>query len=477
MTSSIFWHDYETTGINPRCDRPLQVAGVRTDFDLNEIDEPISLYCRPSDDILPHPAACLVTGITPQLLAEQGLCEAEFMTRVHAQLAQPGTCGAGYNTLRFDDEVTRYSLYRNFFDPYAREWQGGNSRWDLIDIVRTAYALRPEGIEWPQQDGRTSLRLELLSKANGIDHGHAHEALSDVRATIALARLIRQKQPKLYDWLFQLRSKHKVMEQIRLLQPLVHISGRFSAARNYLGVVLPLAWHPRNRNALIVCDLHQETLPLLRESAEVLRQRLYTRHDELAEGELPVPLKLVQINRCPVVAPLSVLRPVDQQRLGLDLTLLQSRGEQLANQQAQWQEKLEHIYGKDEFAPSEDPEQQLYEGFIGDRDRRLCEQVRALEPAQLSHGHWMFDDPRLPELLFRYRARNFPETLTPEERQRWYGFCQQRLSDPQWGAPNTLGDFEQARQQAWEGADEVGRRVLEAWQLHARQLQEHYSIG
>ena len=477
MTSSIFWHDYETTGINPRCDRPLQVAGLRTDFDLNEIDEPISLYCRPSDDILPHPAACLVTGITPQLLAEQGLCEAEFMTRVHAQLAQPGTCGAGYNTLRFDDEVTRYSLYRNFFDPYAREWQGGNSRWDLIDIVRTAYALRPEGIEWPQQDGRTSLRLELLSKANGIDHGHAHEALSDVRATIALARLIRQKQPKLYDWLFQLRSKHKVMEQIRLLQPLVHISGRFSAARNYLGVVLPLAWHPRNRNALIVCDLHQETLPLLRESAEVLRQRLYTRHDELAEGELPVPLKLVQINRCPVVAPLSVLRPVDQQRLGLDLTLLQSRGEQLANQQAQWQEKLEHIYGKDEFAPSEDPEQQLYEGFIGDRDRRLCEQVRALEPAQLSHGQWMFDDPRLPELLFRYRARNFPETLTPEERQRWYGFCQQRLSDPQWGAPNTLGDFEQARQQAWEGADEVGRRVLEAWQLHARQLQEHYSIG
>ncbi|HEN8800869.1 exodeoxyribonuclease I [Pseudomonas sp. CM25] len=477
MTSSIFWHDYETTGINPRCDRPLQVAGVRTDFDLNEIDDPISLYCRPSDDILPHPAACLVTGITPQQLAEHGLCEAEFMTRVHAQLAQPGTCGAGYNTLRFDDEVTRYSLYRNFFDPYAREWQGGNSRWDLIDIVRTAYALRPDGIHWPQQDGRTSLRLELLSKANGIDHGHAHEALSDVRATIALARLIRQQQPKLYDWLFQLRSKHKVMEQVRLLQPLVHISGRFSAARSYLGVVLPLAWHPRNRNALIVCDLHQETLPLLTESAEVLRQRLYTRHEELAEGELPVPLKLVQINRCPVLAPLSVLRPADQQRLGLDLTLLQLRGEQLANQQAQWQDKLEHIFGPEDFAPSEDPEQQLYAGFLGDRDRRLCEQVRALEPAQLGRGQWMFDDPRLPELLFRYRARNFPDTLTGEEQQRWFGFCQQRLSEPQWGAPNTLGDFAKACQQAWDGADEAGRGVLEAWQVHARQLQAQFAIG
>ena len=477
MTSSIFWHDYETTGINPRCDRPLQVAGLRTDFDLNEIDEPISLYCRPSDDILPHPAACLVTGITPQQLANQGLCEAEFMTRVHEQLARPGTCGAGYNTLRFDDEVTRYSLYRNFFDPYAREWQGGNSRWDLIDVVRTAYALRPEGIEWPQQDGRTSLRLELLSKANGIDHGHAHEALSDVRATIALARLIREKQPKLFEWLFQLRSKHKVMEHIRLLQPMVHISGRFSAARNYLGVVLPLAWHPRNRNALIVCDLHQETLPLIRDSAELLRERLYTRHEELSEGQLPVPLKLLQINRCPVVAPLSVLRPADQQRLGIDLPLLQSRGEALANQQEEWQHKLEHIYGKDDFTPSEDPEQQLYDGFLGDRDRRLCEQVRTLDPAQLGQGHWMFDDPRMPELLFRYRARNFPETLNSEERQRWYGFCQQRLSDPLWGAPNTLGDFEQARQSAWATADETGRRVLDAWQAHARHLAEQFAIG
>jgi len=477
VTSSIFWHDYETTGINPRCDRPLQVAGVRTDFELNEIEEPVNLYCRPSDDILPHPAACLVTGITPEQLAIQGLCEAEFMTRVHAQLARPGTCSAGYNTLRFDDEVTRYSLYRNFFDPYAREWQGGNSRWDLIDVVRTAYALRPEGIVWPQQDGRTSLRLELLSQANGIDHGHAHEALSDVRATIALARLFRQKQPKLYEWLFQLRSKHKVMEQICLLQPMVHISGRFSAARNYLGVVLPLAWHPRNRNALIVCDLHQETLPLLRESAEVLRERLYTRHEQLSEGQLPVPLKLVQINRCPVVAPLSVLRPADQQRLGIDLALLQSRAEQLAKQQALWQDKLEFIYGKEDFAAVEDPEQQLYDGFIGDRDRRLCEQVRTLDPAQLAHGHWMFDDPRLPELLFRYRARNFPETLSSEERQRWYGFCQQRLSDPQWGAPNTLGDFEQARLSAWANADEAGRRVLEAWQAHARNLAEQFAIS
>ncbi|MDF0731065.1 exodeoxyribonuclease I [Pseudomonas entomophila] len=470
MSSSIFWHDYETTGINPRCDRPLQVAGVRTDLDLNEIEEPVNLYCRPSDDILPHPAACLVTGITPEQLASRGLGEAQFMTRVHEQLARPGTCGAGYNTLRFDDEVTRYSLYRNFFDPYAREWQGGNSRWDLIDVVRTAYALRPEGIVWPQQDGRTSLRLELLSQANGIEHGHAHEALSDVRATIALARLIRERQPKLYDWLFQLRSKHKVLEQVRLLQPLVHISGRFSAERNYLGVVLPLAWHPRNRNALIVCDLHLETLPLIRESAQALRTRLYTRRDELSDGELPVPLKLVHINRCPVLAPLSVLRAADQQRLGVDMALLQGRIEQLISHADDWRDKLESVYSGDEFAPSEDPEQQLYDGFLGDRDRRLCEQVRNADPRQLAQGQWMFDDPRMSELLFRYRARNFFDTLSDEERQRWQWFVQQRLSDPRYGAPNTLEGFEAAAQSSVATSDEAGRRVLDAWQVHVRQL-------
>ena len=365
--SSIFWYDYETTGINPRCDRPLQVAGIRTDLELNEIDEPVNLYCQPGDDILPHPAACLITGITPDRLAEQGLCEADFMTRIHAQLAQPGTCGAGYNTLRFDDEVTRYSLYRNFFDPYAREWQGGNSRWDLIDIVRTAYALRPQGINWPQVDGRTSLKLELLTAANGIDHGQAHDALSDVRATIGLARLIRDKQPKLYDWLFQLRSKQKVLDQIRLLQPLVHISGRFSAERNYLGVVLPLAWHPRNRNALIVCDLHFDPQPLLEEETDTLRQRLYTRREDLAQGQLPVPLKLIHVNRCPVLAPLNVLRPEDQQRLGLDMAHYQAQALRLTDAQSRWQDKIQALYCSEDFTPSEDPEQQLYDGFLGDR--------------------------------------------------------------------------------------------------------------
>ncbi|MFO2462581.1 exodeoxyribonuclease I [Pseudomonas sp. 15FMM2] len=474
--TSIFWYDYETTGINPRNDRPLQVAGIRTDLELNEIGPPVNLYCQPSDDILPHPAACMITGITPGQLAEKGLAEADFMTRVHTELAATGTCGAGYNTLRFDDEMTRYSLYRNFFDPYAREWQGGNSRWDLIDVVRTAYALRPEGIVWPEQDGRVTLKLERLTAANRIDHGQAHDALSDVRATIALARLIRDRQPKLYHWLFQQRSKQRVMDQIRLLQPMVHISGRFSAERHYLGVVLPLAWHPRNRNALIVCDLGLDPAGLLSLDAETLRQRLYTRRDELADGELPVPLKLIHINRCPVVAPLNVLRAEDRQRLNLDMGEFQARALRLTDAQEVWRDKLPAIYAEEEFASCADPEQQLYDGFIGDRDRRLCEQVRAAEPAQLARQPWPFDDDRLPELLFRYRARNFAETLNSEEQQRWKLFCQQRLSDAAYGAPNTFESFNLARLELYVSATTFQRQVLDQWQAYADSLCQRLSL-
>ncbi|WXL24909.1 exodeoxyribonuclease I [Ectopseudomonas mendocina] len=476
MTASLFWYDYETTGIDPRRDRPLQVAGIRTDEDLNEIGEPLNIYCRLSDDILPHPAACLVTGITPQVLEQKGLAEAEFMTRVHAELAAPGTCGVGYNSLRFDDEVTRYSLYRNFFDPYAREWQGGNSRWDLIDLVRTAYALRPEGINWPQDNGQVSLKLERLTVANGIEHGQAHDALSDVRATIALARLLKNTQPKLYNYFYQLRSKQRVMDQIRLLQPFVHISGRFAGARHYLSLALPLAWHPRNRNALIVCDLQSDISPLLEESAETLRTRLYTRRDDLASGQLPVPLKLLHINRCPVVAPMNVLRAQDIERLQLDVALCESRAEQLRERAADWKGKLVEVYAEESFAGSADPEQQLYDGFIGDRDRRLCEQVRNCDPQHLAGESWMFDDARLPELLFRYRCRNFPETLSEVEKQQWSQFCRMRLSLPEYGAPNTLEQFLQSANELSDNLSAEQNVVMDVWVKYVKKMRSSYGL-
>lgn len=473
MGSTIFWYDFETTGINPRADRALQVAGLRTDENLNPVGAPLNLYCQLSDDILPHPAACQITGISVQDM-QSGLVEAEFFARLHAELAQPGTCSAGYNSVRFDDEVTRFGLYRNFYDPYAREWQNSNSRWDILDALRCAWALRPDGINWPRSAGdRPSFRLELLTAANGIEHGQAHDALADVQATIAMARLLRERQPQLYDYLYALRRKTEVQKRLQIGQPCVHISGRFTVERHCLAIVLPLAIHPTNPNAVIVADLQSDCSALLREPAEDLRQRLYTPRNQLPQNVAPVPLKLIQVNRCPVVAPLGVLRNEDIERLQIDTACWQAQYQQLQPQLSQLAGTVRDIYAASEYAAGpDDPEQQLYDGFIRPRDRSLCEQVRMASAGELASRNWPFDDQRLPELLFRYRARNFPDSLTPPEQQRWQQLCQARLHDSNQGAPLTIEGFNRAFAQLT--TEQQQSALMQDWLQHVENIAAKY---
>lgn len=444
MSATILWHDYETFGADPKRDRPAQFAAIRTDLQLNPIGEALMFYCAPPLDYLPSPEACLITGITPQKAARLGCSELEFMRRVQQEFSVPATCGAGYNTLRFDDELTRHSLYRNLMDPYAREWQNGNSRWDIIDMVRTCYALRPDGINWPvREDGAPSFRLELLTKDNNIEHGAAaHDALADVRATIALAALIREKQPRLYDFLWNLRHKKEAAKQLKLpeLVPLVHVSSRFPAQQGCINWVLPLAWHPRNRNAVICAVL--DTLPdfMAESSVEALRQRLYSRKDE-ASGPRP-PLKLVHLNRCPVLAPAKMLSRERAAELGIDAQLALHALRQW-QQQPELREKAMAIFADEDIdldadnnaqdsAPNsdDDVELNLYGAFIGDADRAAMAQVHQLSPQELADHPPHFYDRRLNELLFRLRARNWPATLNPSEQQRWQLLRTSRLATP-----------------------------------------------
>lgn len=470
MGKSFYWYDFESTGIDPRRDRPLQVAGVRTDEELNEIGEPLCIDCRLPPDVLPHPMACLVTGIGPERAAA-GLPEAEFIHLLHEQMAVPQTCSVGYNSLRYDDEMLRFSLYRNFHDPYAREWQGGNSRWDLLDGMRAAHALRPDGIVWPQQDGFTSLRLELLTAANGIDHGQAHDALADVRATIAMARLLRSAQPRLFDYLLGLRSKHQVTTMVDLqdTRPLVHVSGRFGRERQGLGVVLPLAWHPQNKNALIVYDLASDPDLLADLSAEQLRDRLYRRSEDLTDGESRPGLKLVHINKCPFLADLKVLRGEDIDRLGLDMPVLLRNAEQLAQWRVNGEQKLHAIYqpSADANAPTDDAEAQLYDGFLSDADRRVMGLIREADGVMLGTTHWPLRDQRLVDMLPRYRARNFPESLAEAEKSRWDEYCRKRLGGELPGAALTLEGFMRAMDEALVGREGTEADLLRRWQQYA----------
>lgn len=438
MSSSetLYWHDYETFGANPAVDRPVQFAGLRTSVDLQPIGEPLVIYARPPRDTLPQPAACLITGITPQLAEERGVSEADFIAAIHHELAAPNTCALGYNSLRFDDEVTRYTLYRNLYDPYAREYRDGCSRWDLIDVVRTAYALRPDGIEWPRrEDGLPSFRLEDLTAANGIAHGAAHDALGDVQATLALAGLIRQRQPRLYQHLFDQRGKRQVqaMVDLRAPKPLLHVSGMFGAARANLGLILPLFWHPVNSNELVCYDLSVDPSPLFDLAADELRALLYARADQLPAGQSRPGLKSVHANRSPVLLPPKMADAQVAERAGLDgarcRTHLALLREHLQRHPEGLLDKLRQVVVKRDLTPHEDPDRQLYGGFIPDADRALLEELRGLSPAELAQAPAAFEDPRLPELLFRYRARNFPETLDADERERWDTLRFQRITE------------------------------------------------
>lgn len=429
-SETFYWHDYETFGTDPKRDRPVQFAGVRTDADFNIIGEPMMLYCRPSEDVLPHPQACLVTGITPQQALAEGICEAEFIAAIHAELSQPGTCGVGYNSIRFDDEVTRYTLYRNFFDPYAREWQNGCSRWDIIDMLRLTRALRPEGIEWPRyEDGTPSLRLEDLTRANGLQHEHAHDALSDVYATIAMAKLVRERQPKLYQYVINNRSKRAVqaMLDVATMKPVLHISSKYSAEWGNAALVAPLAWHPVNRNCALVWDLRVDPTPLLELDADTLRTLLYTPREQRGDDMPELALKQLHINRCPIVAPAKMLTAVEAERLNIDGDTCRRHLAQLRADPSLVQ-KLIELYSSDEFPADGDPDHMLYSGgFFGDADRALMEKVRLAEPEQLGSLDLPFQDPRLEEMLLRYKARNYPEALNDEEHQRWEEYRSHKL--------------------------------------------------
>ncbi|MCU7807879.1 MAG: exodeoxyribonuclease I [Candidatus Thiodiazotropha sp. (ex Semelilucina semeliformis)] len=444
MTFTFYWHDYETWGADPRRDRASQFAGIRTDAELNPVGEPLVVYCKPTDDMLPQPEACMVTGITPQKAWEEGVNEAEFIKRIHQELSMPETCGVGYNTLRFDDEVTRNTLYRNFYDPYAREWQNGCSRWDIIDMARLTHALRPEGIEWPVNDaGVTSFRLEVLSAANGIVHESAHDALSDVHATIGLARLIKQRQPKLFNYIFESRNKRVVAERLNLqqCQPVLHVSSMYPAERGCIAMVIPLAKHPENPNGIIVYDLREDPAPLLELTPEEIHQRLFTATADLPEGVSRIPLKTVHINKCPVVVPMSTLNAEAAERWGVDV-VAGERHRQKILAHTGLAEKIDAVHRMTRFDPVTDPDQALYSGgFFSRDDRQRMDQILSSAPAELQNFPLVFDDGRLPEMLFRYRARNWPASLTADEKERWEEYRHARLSEPDGGGSITLDEY------------------------------------
>lgn len=430
MAASFLFYDLETFGTDPRRNRIAQFAAIRTNSALEQIDEPISIFVRPADDLLPSPGATLVTGITPQRALAEGMPEAEAFALICEEMSRPETCTLGYNSLRFDDEFVRHGLFRNFFDAYEREWRGGNSRWDLLDVFRLAHALRPEGIHWPRrEDGHASFRLEHLAEANGVREGDAHEALSDVRALISMARLLRNAQPRLWEYALALRNKRHVAGMLDpvVMEPVLHVSQRFPASRLCAAPVLPLTAHPAIGNRVVVFDLGQDPGPLLELDAEAIAARLYVRSQDLPDGCERIALKEVHLNRSPALTAWRHLRPADIDRLGIDAAEVERRAGVLRAAGPALAEKVRQVFALRGPREPGDVDGGLYDGFLDEADRRRCADVRATPPEALAARGFAFNDPRLDELLFRYRARNWPQALSAGERGRWDGYRHRRL--------------------------------------------------
>jgi exodeoxyribonuclease-1 len=459
---TFFWHDYETFGQDPRRDWPAQFAGQRTDAALNPIGAPVVHHCQPPRDRLPDPGSVLLTGITPQHCLQHGLIEREFADAIEAQLAEPDTVGAGYNSIRFDDEVTRHLFWRNLIDPYAREWRNGCGRWDLIDALRCAYALRPEGIRWPTNDeGKPSFRLEHFSAANDLPHDSAHDALADVRATLALARLLRSRQPRLWAFCLKLRSKAAVLDELKLGRAALHVSSRYAAERGCLAIVWPFAQHPVNRNEVIVWDLAHDPEELLALDAAAIRERLFKRSEELPEGVSRLPIKTIHINKSPVViGKLATLSDPLAERWGIDRAAAARHAETAARITGDMVGVWPAVFERAASAEPPDVDEDLYGGFVGDDDRRTLVRLRCLSAAQLAQEQPRFRDERLHELLFRFRARNYPETLDAEATARWQRHNAARLHEGAGGA-TTLAMFIDRLDELADTADERGQALLE----------------
>lgn len=428
---TFFFYDLETSGLNARSQRIMQFAGQRTDENLEPIGEPVNILVKLSDDILPEPQAVLVTGITPQATLGDGMSEPEFCAYLHDEVFLADTTTLGYNSIRFDDEFIRHTLWRNFYDPYAWSYADGRGRWDILDVVRMTRALRPEGIEWSVDDkGRPVNKLETLAKANKLLHTKAHDALSDVEALIALTRLLKEKQPKLFQYLFDMRGKNNVAKLINLEQPqpFVYASGRYGAEHDFTTIAYPIG--PGTRpNTVLVYDLRYDPMSFAGATPQALASILFADRDQRAqEGFVPLPVKELAYNKCPAVAPLGVFDSASQERLKLSLETVEANLKNLVAQPTFAEAVRTAFEMREPYESSLDVEGQLYDSFMPDTDKVKCAAVRAASDSELADFHPTFADERLAELLLRYKARWFPKSLAEAERQQWETYRAQKIS-------------------------------------------------
>lgn len=415
--NSYLFYDIESSGLNKAFDQVLQFAAVRTDMELNELERyNIIIQLRP--DVVIAPMA-LITHRIPIEKTFDGLCEFDAMRTIHNLLNEPGTISLGYNTLGFDDEFLRFSFYRNLLTPYTHQYANGCSRMDLLPIAALFRLYKPEVLNWPDIDGKPTLKLEYLNEANELAKGQAHDALVDVLATVELARRF-SKEEAMWNYLKDSFNKNIDRQRREKLTPLFQsrleshdkalmVGVEFGSDNNYQSPVLSIGESRPYSNQTLwlrldLPELRETTLETIDETTWVIRKRFGE------PGILLPPLKRYWDR----------LSPERLQIVSDNIAWLQANP-------ALFEEIIRH---HQEFSypeiPNLDIDAALYQrGFLSKAEQKVCDQFQVASPEERFELLDQFTDEETKILAVRILFRNFPEDAPEEYAEAFDQYMQQ----------------------------------------------------
>ena len=422
-----FFYDTETTGLD-HTSQILQFGGILTDGDFNEIKR-IERFCLPRPDVIPAVGAYLTHQIPLSEVIEKGVPEPEFARDMYSDMTEMGrTCSAGYNTHKFDDNRLRETFFRTNVDPYKREYVAENSRFDVFKMMKAVYALRPELINWPEpnEDGYTPMKLEMIAPLNDVVQTRAHDAMSDVEATIGVAKLVKDQDPKFFDYCLKLRNKSFAGDVI-YNRPFMLVGEHVPQTRNYTCIGVPLCQHPVNKSSTICLDMgrvDEETMDrILSTPAENLIEEIFN-----PDFEKRLPIFEVKVNQLPFVFTPAILKNNQElaDRAGIDFNETMNQIQTLQNDERFNQLRLHAFEGyKHQNFETNDVYSKIYDGFTKDWDRK-----KLLNLSTEDYGSWcsiadtVNSDNRIKPLTVR-AVGNIDVDLLPEkeavEFKQWMG--------------------------------------------------------
>lgn len=402
MQKTYLFYDLETTGINKCFDQVLQFAAIRTDLELNELERH-EIMIKLNPDVIPSPEAVVVHEISIEDM-QQGELELTAVEKIHALLNTPGTISCGYNTLKFDDEFLRFSFHKNLLPPYNHQWANDCGRMDIYPVAMLYYLYKNDIIQWPEIDGNVSLKLENLNKANHLAIGHAHTAIVDVEATVALAKLFF-KDKKMWDYVMAYFDKHQDTARIKTLATAlqtgkdIHQIGLFvggaGAVDFYQYPALSLGQHNHYKNQILWLRLDRPELS--QTTVDNVPEMTWVAKKKLGDLGFLLPFSGRHIRH---------LNETRQKQCKENLAWLEAHP-------AIFNEiKSYHREYKYPDVPNIDVDASLYQsGFLTPAEQALSARFHQAKPSEKMAIAREFKNPSLREMAIRLVGRNYPDYL------------------------------------------------------------------